>query len=88
MSLSYLPFAFTEIYGAVMKGTGYTVKPTILTFVSICLLRIVLVFAMTLRHTTNLTIALCYTVSWTVSSILFSVFWFSGRWQEKVRTAS
>ncbi len=88
MSLSYLPFAFTEIYGAVMKGTGYTVKPTILTFISICLLRIVLVFAMTLRHTTNLTIALCYSISWTVSSILFSAFWFSGKWQVKVREAS
>ncbi len=83
MSLSYPLFTFTEILGAVIKGTGETVKPTILTFISIVVLRVALVFTLTLRNTTNLTISLCYMIPWGVSSLLFSLLYLSGRWLPK-----
>jgi len=80
MSICYPMFTLTEILGAVMKGTGRTVKPTIITFISICVLRIVLVFTITLRHTTSFTIALCSFIPWSTSSLLFTAYYLSGRW--------
>lgn len=83
MGLSYPTFMLTEILGSIMKGTGLTIKPTIITFITICLTRIVLVFAMALRHTTSFTIALCSFIPWTFSSLVFLVYYLSGKWMGK-----
>ena len=78
--LFYPTFAFTEIFAAVIRGTGNTIRPTLLTFVSIFLLRIIIIFLVVMRMPSDLTISLCYVIPWIVSSILFCIYYCFGSW--------
>lgn len=70
----YPLFAFTEIFSAAIRGTGDTAKPSVITFFTVCVLRIGLLYLFALNNPTNIKIALCYPISWAVSSVIFTVF--------------
>ncbi len=78
--LFYPTFAFTEIFAAVIRGTGNTARPTLLTFISIFLLRILIIFVVVMRMPSDLTISLCYVIPWIVSSVLFCLYYCYGSW--------
>lgn len=78
--LFYSTFVFTEILAAVIRGTGNTARPTLLTFASIFLLRLLLIFGVVMRMPSDLTISLCYVIPWIVSSLLFCLYYRFGAW--------
>lgn len=78
--LGYLTVFPNEIFSAAMRGTGNAVKPTLLTLFGICVLRMGLLFTVTFPNPSNLTIALCYPITWAVASTLFVLYYRFGRW--------
>ena len=76
----YILFSATEVLSSMMRGVGNAVKPTIITLFGACVLRLILLFTMTFPHLSNLTIALCYPITWTVASAMFLIYYKFGHW--------
>lgn len=83
IALTYPTFTITEIFAAIMRGTGNTFKPTLITFMSIFVLRLVMLFTIVLRFPSDFAIACCYFIPWIVSSLLFAFYYFFGSWLNK-----
>lgn len=82
LALTYPLFTFTEVFSAVMRGTGNTFKPTLITFLSICVLRLLILFFYTFPYLSNLSISLCYSLTWGFSSLLFLIYYKKGHWMK------
>ncbi len=86
--LGYLTVFPTEVFSSAMRGAGNAVRPTLLTLIGICALRMVLLLTITFPHTSNLTIAICYPITWSVSSLLFVLYYKFGKWMPAYREAA
>lgn len=71
----YFFFAFTEVYCAAIRGTGSTLKQAIITFFTVCVLRLILLYTFALPRADNVGIALCYPATWFVSSVIFVIYY-------------
>ncbi len=83
IALMYPTFALTEILAAIMRGTGNTFRPTLITFLSIFVLRLMMLFFIVLRAPSDFAIACCYFIPWIASSVLFALYYFLGSWLNK-----
>lgn len=76
-------FMPVEIFGGAMRGTGYSVMPTAITSVCVCLFRVIwLMTVVSYRHTLE-TLLLCYPVSWCLAATVFLVTYLRGGWLRK-----
>ncbi len=73
----YVP---VEVFAGAMRGTGYSLIPTIITGACICGFRIFWVWAIVSRWHTLQMLTLSYPVSWALCSIVFAVDYFRGTW--------
>ena len=80
LAFCYPLFSLTEVCSSAMRGTGNAVKPTVITLMGVCVLRMAMLFLITFPHPSNFTIAICYPVTWTVSSLMFLIYYKFGRW--------
>lgn len=80
LAFFYPTFCFVEVLSSAMRGCGNSLLPTVLTLFGICILRMILLFTVTFPHLSNWTIALCYPVTWTATSILFFLYYKCFRW--------
>ena len=76
----YFLFTPVEVLSSLMRGVGNAVKPTIITLLGVCVLRLAFLFLVTFPHLSSLTIALCYPITWGVSSVLFLIYYKFGKW--------
>lgn len=80
------PFYFTyvcvEVLSGAIRGTGEATFPMIITSVGICGLRLVWIFLMSPQSLRG--VLACYPITWTVTSILFILYYFKGRWFKPV----
>ena len=73
-------FMPVEVFAGTMRGTGYSVMPTVITCTCVCLFR-VLWIATVVRHFHRLEmLAACYPISWLLSSIVFYIAYLRGTW--------
>ncbi|NLM01445.1 MAG: hypothetical protein GX220_08350 [Treponema sp.] len=63
-----------------MRGCGTSTIPTIFTFVGICLLRLVWIFAYVPFNPTLKSIYACYPITWAITSIMFWIYYLKGNW--------
>jgi len=79
-----VPFNFifmpVEVFAGTMRGTGYSLVPTAITCVCVCLFRVVWIFTMVARFHTIELLALCYPLSWVLCAVVFAVTYFRGNW--------
>ena len=80
LAFCYPLFSLTEVFSSAMRGAGNAVKPTVITLLGVCVLRMAMLFLITFPHPSNLTIAICYPVTWTVSSLMFLIYYKFGNW--------
>ena len=88
LAFAYPTFFCTEVFSSAMRGVGNAVKPTVITLMGVCVLRMILLFTVTFPHLSNMTIAICYPVTWIVSSILFLLYYRFGRWMPEQTPAA
>jgi len=76
----YALFIFCEIFSGTMRGVGESLRPALLTMFGVCGIRIAYLFLFAYRHASNLRIALAYPLTWGITSVLFLIYYFRGRW--------
>lgn len=82
-----VPFNFlfmpVEVYAGAMRGTGYSVMPTVITCVFVCVFRVVWVMTVVSRWHTLENLCIIYPLSWLVASAVFAMEYRRGTWLHK-----
>ena len=79
----FILYVCIEVFSGALRGTGDALIPSILTLSGVCALRIVwLLGVVPLNRTLNM-VLFCYPLTWTVTSILFIVYYLKGGWLKK-----
>lgn len=76
-------FMFIEVFAGAMRGTGYSVMPTVITGTCVCLFRILWVLVMVSRWHTVEMLCIAYPLSWIIASAVFFVAYLRGTWLHK-----
>ncbi len=71
-------FVFSDIFGGAIRGAGSTVTVTIISALSICVFRILWLTILLPMYNDIRILFLCYPISWTLSSIATSIYYFKG----------
>ena len=82
-----VPFNFifmpVEVFAGTMRGTGYSLVPTVITCLSVCVFRVIWIFTMVARFHTVEMLALCYPLSWVLCAVVFYIAYRRGNWLTK-----
>lgn len=73
-------FIPVEVMGGAMRGTGYSLVPTIITTVFACVFRVAWVLFIVSRWHSLFLLVLCYPISWAACSLVFCIVYFRGTW--------
>ena len=79
----YFTFVFIENFSGAMRGVGHSIAPTVLTIMGICVFRVFWVLFVLPQNFTLVTAIISYPVSWSLTAIIFSVYYMSGVWFKK-----
>lgn len=81
------PFFFTyiciEIFSGAVRGVGDTLVPTIMTLVGICLMRTVWLLVIAPSKGSVPFTLYCYPITWSITSVMFVVYYFKGGWLKR-----
>lgn len=87
-----VPFYFTyicvEVLSGAVRGTGDSLLPMILTCLGVCVLRVVWVAVAVPLWPSITCVILSYPITWTVTSILFILYYLKGGWLKRRIAAS
>nr|WP_253676964.1 MATE family efflux transporter [Treponema sp. OMZ 788] len=72
----YTIFVLTEIFSAVIHATGETFKPMLMILIGVCVTRILWVILFVPINPVIEMIVLAFPISWTLTSIIFTVYYF------------
>ena len=76
-------FMPVEVFAGTMRGTGYSVMPTVITCICVCLFRVLwMLFAVSKWHMVEL-LAVAYPLSWALASVVFWIAYLRGTWLHK-----
>lgn len=76
----YLTYFLIEDLSGVMRGCGDVVIPTVFSVLGVCGVRFLWTLGYLPSHHTLTNLMACYPVSWILTSILFVVYYFTGKW--------
>lgn len=76
-------FMPVEIFGGAMRGTGYSLMPTAITSVCVCLFRVIWLMTVVKQWHMLETLLLCYPVSWCLAATVFLITYLRGNWLKK-----
>ena len=82
-----VPLSFTfmpvEVFAGTMRGTGYSVMPTIITCSCVCVFRVLWVLLVVSRWHRIEMLAVAYPISWILAAIVFYIGYLRGTWLRK-----
>lgn len=73
-------FMPVEVFAGTMRGTGYSVMPTVITCVCVCLFRVLWVMTVVSRWHRVEILALAYPLSWILAAAVFYIAYLRGTW--------
>lgn len=73
-------FMPVEVFAGTMRGTGYSVMPTVITGSCVCLFRIIWLLTAVRRWHTLRMLTLCYPISWILAATVFLIGYLRGTW--------
>lgn len=80
----YVLFSCTEVLSGAMRGVGKAITSTGITLFGICILRIVYLYTVIRPNTTDFTVAMCYPLTWGITSLMFVGYYFISHWMDKL----
>lgn len=83
MAPYYFTFVCVEVLSGAIRGTGDSIKPMIITSLGICGLRFAWILLVVPMFNTIKSVAFCYPVSWSVTSIIFIIYYLRGNWMKR-----
>ena len=69
-----------EVFAGAMRGTGYSLQPTLIMCLSVCLFRIAWILLAVERWHSITTLCMAYPISWVLCVATFFVFYLKGDW--------
>ena len=72
-----------EVFAGTMRGTGYSLVPTVITCLSVCLFRVLWLLIVVARYHTVKMLAICYPISWVICATVFYIAYLRGNWLTK-----
>ena len=79
----YALFACIEIFSGAIRGVGEALYPMLVSIFGVCVFRVVwMLFILPLHHTIGM-IAICYPVSWGITSVIFLIYYLRGNWLKR-----
>ena len=85
ISPSYITYICIEILGGTARGCGDSIIPMLLTCFGICVLRVIWILVIVPFRPEVSTVAFSYPLTWTVTSVLFIVYYLRGNWLKRSR---
>lgn len=76
-------FMPVEVFSGTMRGTGYSLIPTLITCSCVCVFRAIWVLLVVSRWHSIEMLALAYPISWILSASLFFITYLRGNWLRK-----
>ena len=76
-------FMPVEVFAGAMRGTGYSLVPTAITSICVCLFRVLWLLTVVSRFHTMEMLLLCYPISWFLASGVFLITYLRGNWLRK-----
>ena len=73
-------FMPVEVFAGAMRGTGYSVVPTVITCMCVCVFRVVWIFTVVRTWHRIELLAVCYPLSWLLAATVFAIVDFQGGW--------
>lgn len=73
----YMPL---EILSGVIRGTGDSLIPTVITCFGVCALRLLWLLAVVPFHQTVITVLWCYPFTWITTALMFMIYYKKGKW--------
>lgn len=83
MSPFYFTFICVEVMAGAIRGTGDSLKPMLLTCGGACVLRVVWIFTVLPLDRTLGTLLLSYPMTWSITSLLFIIYYVRGNWMRR-----
>lgn len=77
---TYITYISIEILSGALRGVGNAIIPMIMTFLGICVLRILWLLLIVPRFPSLNTVMLSYPITWAVTSICFIIYYLRGSW--------
>jgi len=81
----WITYVSIEIFSGAIRGTGGSVIPMIMTCFGVCILRIIWVHTGVPYFNTIESVAASYPITWILTSLLFIIYYFRGRWLRRRR---
>ena len=76
-------FMPVEVFAGAMRGTGYSVVPTVITCMCVCVFRVVWIFTVVRTWHRIELLAICFPLSWLLAATVFAVVYLRGTWLKK-----
>lgn len=76
-------FMPVEVFAGAMRGTGYSMMPTVITCTCVCLFRILWILLIVGRWHRIELLALAYPLSWILCAVVFYITYLRGTWLSK-----
>ena len=85
----YILYIPNGVFFATLRGMGDSLRPTLITFMGVCVLRILWVFLVFPNHRTIETLLFCFPVSWSVTAVTYAIYyrWFMGKMRQNTVTS-
>jgi len=72
-----------EVFSGAMRGTGYSLVPTVITAVCACVVRVLWVKLIVGRWHTLFALCMAYPVTWVLASVVFFLVYLQGDWMRR-----
>ncbi len=84
MTPFWVTYISIEILSGTIRGAGRSLIPMLITVFGVCMLRLVWLFVAVPRNTTLNMVMASYPITWIITSLLFWIYYLSGKWLGKV----
>mgnify|MGYP006877867734 CR=1 FL=1 len=75
--------AMPEIFAGTFRGVGDSVKPTVITCLCVCVVRVVWLMTAVKLHHTLFMLCICYPMTWILTATVFAAVYLKGDWLRK-----
>lgn len=77
---AYITYICVEIFSGTIRGAGDVVAPTLMTCFGVCVLRVLWVLIAVPLHRTVVMVEWSYPITWTVTSLMYLIYYKQGGW--------
>lgn len=81
----YFIWSFIEVISNSLRGAGDSLRPMVIILCGVCMLRILWIALVTPHWHTVLSVSLSYPISWTLTALVFTVYYLRGTWLTRLR---